>query len=146
MISQSGDVLISVTDDGFEMSHTSGMMEMTESLETIVALSLFGGNDTDNGSQATEAYQWWGNENEPKERVLRSEFQTLLTGGPITSRRMFDLSDAAKRDLERDLIGNGLAKGVSTRLSMRSNKSYLLEIELLLNGNETGSINFEIAV
>ena len=84
-MTQQGDVSLRQTDDGGEITVVNGVVEMSGGLETAVYLSLFGGNEDDDG-RADNPQTWWGNlaENEP-ERQYRSETQHLLQALPATT-------------------------------------------------------------
>lgn len=94
------DVLLFQTNDNGEIEIEGGQVTMTDSLETAVYLSLFGGNIEDDGSQ-DNPLTWWGNlvENEPANRY-RSETQYLLGTVPAVSANLKRIEDAATRDLQ----------------------------------------------
>jgi phage gp46-like protein len=94
------DVLLFQTNDNGEIEIEGGQVTMTDSLETAVYLSLFGGNIEDDGSQDNRR-TWWGNldENEPANEY-RSETQYLLGTVPAVSANLKRIEDAATRDLQ----------------------------------------------
>lgn len=96
---QEGDVLLYQTDDDGEIIISGGLVEMSGGLQTAAYLSLFGGNENDDGL-AGNAETWWGNalENEKSLKFI-SETQYLLEALPITSANLLRVEDAAKRDL-----------------------------------------------
>ncbi|MCK5606547.1 phage GP46 family protein [Candidatus Pacearchaeota archaeon] len=99
-MAQQGDVLLSQTDDNGEIIVTGGIVEMTGGFETAAYLSLFGGNEDDDGSQ-DNALTWWANLNEvdPVSRYV-SETQNLLQALAATSSNLLRIEEAAKRDLQ----------------------------------------------
>jgi len=122
----SGDILV---EDGFVV--------MTRSFETMAYLCLFGGNEDDDGSDATKNFQWWGNEGELEERQYRGQFQALLKGAPVTSQTRIDLGNAALADLEDVFVGGGYASAVDLDIEMPSNKRVELAISIkLTDGRE----------
>lgn len=96
---QEGDVLLYQTNDDGDISVTGGLIEMSGGLQTAAYLSLFGGNEDDDGLPDNPK-TWWGNtlENE-KSRTYIAETQHLLETLPITSANLLRVEDAAKRDL-----------------------------------------------
>lgn len=96
---QRGDVLLYQTTDDGDINVENGVIEMSGGLQTAAYLSLFGGNEDDDGRPGNPR-TWWGNtvENE-KPRKQISETQHLLEALPITSGNLLIIEDAAKRDL-----------------------------------------------
>lgn len=107
---QAGDVLLFHENDRGNIREANGYMEMTQGYETMLYLSHFGGNEDDNGSEATAKKQYWGNEGEPPERQLRARLQSQLSGRPLTSASLVDIAAAALEDLERDFVTPGHAE------------------------------------
>lgn len=97
---QQGDVLIYESLDGGEITVADGLVEMSGGLESAAYLSMFGGNELDDGSEQS-AFQWWGNlaETQP-ERKYRSEVQYVLNTCPPIPANLIKIEDAAKRDLQ----------------------------------------------
>lgn len=94
------DVLLRHTDDGGEMSCVNGVITTADGLETAAYLSLFGGNEADNGLADGVKQQWWANFEEPvPERRMRSQTQALLAGIPCVPFNLLRIEDAAKADL-----------------------------------------------
>lgn len=143
---QIGDVLIYGSTEGAEINEVGGYIEMTTGLETMVILSLFGGNDQDDGSQSTDPFQWWGNDGEPSERHLRSEFSAAIAGGPLTSARLAEIRDAAQRDLDRDIVSTGRAKSATVAVRMGSPKRLEVQIKILTNSGEWLNVGQEVTL
>jgi len=95
-----GDVLLFNTVDGGEINVVDGQPEMTGGFETAVYLSLFGGNEDDDG-RPNNPKTWWPNveEEDPSKRYV-SETQNLLLGLPLTSGNLLKVEEAVKRDLQ----------------------------------------------
>jgi len=94
------DVLMQHTADGGEITVEGGRVRLDDGVRTAVYLSMFGGNERDAGTGATESEQWWGNllEDQPARR-LRSETQHLLRALPAITANVRRVEDAARRDL-----------------------------------------------
>lgn len=99
MAAQQGDVILCQTLDDGEISVAAGSVAMSGGLETAAYLSLFGGNEDDDGSDGNPA-NWWGNIDETRaEREYHSETQNLLQGLPATANNLQRVEAAAGRDL-----------------------------------------------
>lgn len=93
------DVFLYQTDDGGEIDITDGVVTLSPGLETAAYLSLFGGNEDDDGRKDSSR-QYWGNLSETESAAqYRSETQHLLRSIPATSGNLKRLEDAAARDL-----------------------------------------------
>jgi phage gp46-like protein len=100
-MAQQGDVLLCQTNNDGDISVVDGTMTMTPSFETAVYLSLFGGNEDDDATDGTLAFNWWGNIDEVVvERRYRSRTQNLLQSLPPTSQNLLKLEDAVLQDLQ----------------------------------------------
>ena len=115
-MTQQGDVLFFLTTDGGDITVEGGVVDMAGGLETAVTLSLFGGNEDDDG-RADSPDQWWGNLGEERERQYRSETQHLLRSLPAVSSNLRRLEDAAVRDLAW-MTATGAASDVSVAVSL----------------------------
>ncbi len=99
MTKQQGDVLLFQTDDDGDINVSGGIVEMSGGLDTAAYLSLFGGNEDDDGRD-DNAFTWWGNLDEiDPARRYRSETQNLLRSLPATTGNLRRIEDAASRDL-----------------------------------------------
>lgn len=98
-MTQQGDVKIVQVPDGGEITVVNGIVTMSGGLETAAYLSLFGGNQRDDGRDDSP-FSWWGNliENEP-EKQYRSETQHLLEALPLVTSNLRRIEEAALRDL-----------------------------------------------
>lgn len=133
MNNQQGDVLLFQSLDDGEIEVEDGVVRMTGGLSTAAYISLFGGNEDDDGSQNTKR-QYWGNHLETsKARTIRSETQNLLYEIPATSSNLRRLEDAAKRDLQW-MIDEGVASSVEVEASIPA----LNKVELVLRVNAEG--------
>lgn len=133
---QDGDVRLFNTVDGGEIIVENGLFEMTGGLETSVYLSLFGGNEEDDGLEEN-SFQWWGNidETEP-EKIYRSETQYLLRSIPATSANLLRINDAVERDLQWLLDAN-IANTLQIDISIPSLNQILIVINIGAFGEES---------
>jgi phage gp46-like protein len=96
-----GDILLYETADGGELKIEDGLFISDKQFSTAVYLSLFGGNKDDSGKIKNNK-EWWGNmlngiyENEK----LKSRFQYVITGFPMTVKSIKEAETAAFIDLE----------------------------------------------
>jgi phage gp46-like protein len=98
MSGQQGDVLLFQTDNDGDICVEGGVVTMSGGLETAAYLSLFGGNEDDDGVGAE--HNWWGNLDETESaREYRSETQNLLQAIPATAANLLKIEEAARRDL-----------------------------------------------
>lgn len=97
---QEGDVkLFQILNDG-DMVIENGVAEMNGGLATAAYLSIFGGNEDDNG-RPRDVKSWWGNfiEDDPSARYI-SETQHLMQALPLITGNLIRIEDAVSRDLE----------------------------------------------
>ena len=128
------DVLIFQTNDNGEICIVDGLVELTDDFRSAVYLSLFGGNEEDDGRDDNEL-TWWGNLNElDPAKQYRSETEYLLRSLPVTTGNLQRLEDAAENDLQF-FIDKGIVKELKIEVSLigRNKLEYLIE----LNGDET---------
>jgi phage gp46-like protein len=135
-MAQQGDVKLFQTDDDGEITVTNGVVEMSGGLETAAYLSLFGGNEDDDGSNDTPL-TWWGNLDEiDPARQYRSETQNLLQALEATSGNLQRIEDAAGRDLAWFLDVRA-ASSVTVVASIPGINRIKLTIEIEANGEES---------
>ena len=134
---QQGDVFLFQTTDDGEVNVENGIMEMRGSLETSAYLSLFGGNEDDNGQGDTSPFTWWGNlsENEPSKRQ-RSRTQHLLQSLPLTTANLLRVEDAVSFDLNW-LKEQNIATDISIVASIPALNKLQLDISIDADGSTT---------
>ncbi len=112
------DVLLSHTEDGGEINILNGLVEVTDTMETAVYLSLFGGTD------------WWGNLDEATQ-FARYIAQTggLVSGLAWTSPNLVRIRDAVLRDL-RWLTAGGYATLVEVEVTVPELDNLLIEVRI----------------
>lgn len=136
MTTQQGDVLLYQTVDGGEINADDGIIEMSGGLETAAYLSLFGGNEDDDGQQ-DNPHNWWGNidETEP-EKHYRSETQNLLQALPATSNNLKRIEDAARRDLAW-VLTSGAASEITAVAAIPAVNALQLTVTIQAVGQES---------
>lgn len=136
MAEQQGDVSLFQTDDDGEITVEGGIVTMSGGLETSAYLSLFGGNEDDDG-RADNPANWWANLDEvDPAREYHSETQNLLQAIPATTGNLRRIEDAANRDLAW-FITNNVASSVTVVASIPGINRIKLTIDIEAQGEET---------
>lgn len=91
-----GDVYLFQTNNDGDIKVSDGIVQLSSGLDTAVYLSLFGGNEDDDG--LTETLTYWGNLGEVDKYV--SETQFLLQSIPATSNNLKRIDVAVNNDLK----------------------------------------------
>ena len=132
---QQGDVLLFQTPDDGDILVEGGIVAMSSGLETAAYVSLFGGNEDDDGRPDNRA-TWWGNlgETDPA-RQYRSETQNLLQAIPATSGNLRRVEDAARRDLNW-MITEGAASSIAVVASIPALNRVRFDILIAAEGEE----------
>ena len=138
-MTQAGDVRLFQTNDEGEIAIEGGLLEMSGGLETSAYLSLFGGNEDDDG-RADNTANWWGNFDESETaREYHSETQNLVESIPATTGNLLRIEDAAKRDLAW-FVETKAASSVTVAASIPGVNKVRLVINIVALGEES---NFE---
>tara|TARA_R110000772_G_scaffold268728_1_gene398249 strand:+ start:17293 stop:17739 length:447 start_codon:yes stop_codon:yes gene_type:complete len=136
MQNQQGDVKLFQTDNEGEINVRGGLVQMGGGLETAAYLSLFGGNEDDDGL-AENNKTWWGNLDEiDQARQYRSETQNLLRAIPATSGNLRRIEDAAARDLAW-FVSERVASSVSVSASIPGVNRIKLTVDIEADGDES---------
>jgi phage gp46-like protein len=136
MQNQQGDVKLFQTDNDGEINVRDGLVQMGGGLETAAFLSLFGGNEDDDGLAGNNK-TWWGNLDEiDPARQYRSETQNLLRAIPATSGNLRRIEDAAARDLAW-FIAERVASSVSVSASIPGVNRIKLTVDIEADGDES---------
>ena len=132
-MSQQGDVLLYQTNDGGEINVVNGLIEMSGGLETAVYVSLFGGNEYDDGRDKNP-FTFWGNldEIDPALKYI-SETQFLLKELPATTGNLNRLEQAAKRDTKW-LLDKKVASFINITVTIPAINSIKISIEIEAQG------------
>lgn len=133
---QQGDVLLFQTNDDGEISVVNGVVQMTGSFETAGYLSLFGGNEDDDGS-AGNPQTWWGNLGvvDGAEKYV-SETQNLLQAIPATSANLLRIEEAVKRDLQW-FLDRSIASSVTVAVSIPALNRIKIVVRIEAVGEES---------
>jgi phage gp46-like protein len=100
MIDFEGDILLVDSPDGGEIVIENGLIKNDKQFTTAVYLSLFGGNLDDPGKTKSKR-SWWGNIFAMAEsEKIRSRFQFIINGYPMTVKYIREAETAALLDLE----------------------------------------------
>lgn len=138
---QQGDVRLFQTNDDGDISVTDGIVAMDGGLETSAYLSLFGGNETDDGRGESSSTEWWGNVDESRgDRKLRSQTQFLLKSIPSVSSNLRRIEAAARHDL-RWMLGASIVTSLDVNATIPAVNSVNIAVALVANGVES-TINF----
>jgi phage gp46-like protein len=133
---QQGDVFLFQTNDDGDINLENGLIEMSGGLGTSVYLSLFGGNEDDDG-RGDNPFNWWGNIGELQDaHRYRSETQNILQSVPSTSANLLRVEDAAKRDLSW-LLENNICSSVSVSAAIPRLNKIQLNITIEALGEES---------
>lgn len=136
MAEQQGDVSLFQTNDDGNITVEGGIVTMSGGLETSAYLSLFGGNEDDDG-RADNPDNWWGNIDEvDPAREYHSETQNLLQALPATSGNLRRIEDAANRDLAW-FITSKVASTVNVSASIPGINKIKLTIDIEAQGEES---------
>lgn len=136
-----GDVLLFQTPDGGNITiETNDDVKLTGGFETDFFLSLFGGNQDDDGS-VNNKNNWWGNlmENNPAFQ-FRSRTQNLLISLPLVSGNLRKIEDAVKYDL-KSYVELGAITELTVATSITGPRRVKIVINVFADGNEI-SITF----
>lgn len=110
------DVILFNTVDGGEIEVERGRVKMDGGLATSVYISLF------------TASGWWGGE-------YSGHLLELIQGGPLTSARLNEAEDAARRDLDW-LLTAGAANEIT--VTARVPERNRLDLEVQIDGEQVG--------
>lgn len=135
-MAQQGDILLFQTTDDGDIDVKDGLVEMSGGLGTAVYLSLFGGNDDDDGRDGSDAI-WWANLNETGDsRRYRSETQNLLQAIAAVPANLRRIEDAAQRDLAW-LLSDSIASKITVTTSMPGLNKVGIVVDIEAVGQES---------
>lgn len=133
---QQGDVLLFQTNNDGDIIVTGGVVQMSGGLETAAYLSLFGGNEDDDGL-SDNGLTYWGNIDELDPAMqYRSETQHLLQGIPATTGNLRRIEDAALRDLQW-FLDKKIASSVSVIVTIPELNKIKITVEIEAQGVES---------
>jgi len=133
---QQGDVLFQQTNDGGEIDFKNDLVVFSGGLETAAYLSMFGGNEQDDGSQNTPL-QWWGNALDTDDaRIVRSFTAYLLRSIAPVPFNLRRIEDAVRSDLGW-LIDTGAASELQVTARLIRRETVEIQIGVLAVGLES---------
>ena len=136
MAEQQGDVSLFQTNDEGNITVEGGIVTMGGGLETSAYLSLFGGDEDDDG-RANNPANWWANIDElDPAKEYHSETQNLLQALPATTGNLRRIEDAANRDLAW-FITSKVASSVNVVASIPGINKIKLTIDIEAIGVES---------
>lgn len=128
-----GDILIQQLPDGtVDMVFTNGQPDMTDGLETLVILAVFG-------------EKWWGNEIvDTESEKMKSEFPGIIKRGVVSDKTKNDGTKAIEKVL-KFLVTDRIAKKVTVTGNLFSvyGIAWLIEIESIKDKSTKYFINWE---
>jgi phage gp46-like protein len=129
-----GDLLLEDTPDGGEIRIENDLFVNDRSFNTAVYLSLFGGNQDDNGKVKNNK-TWWGNtlDGISENEKIVSRFQAIIFALPMTTKNIQAAETAAKIDLQW-IVDEGIADKIIISGSAVSHNKFYLSVEIQLNG------------
>ncbi len=131
-----GDLLIECTKDGGDIVIHDNFFQSTQSLETAIYLSLFGGNYGNNGTEATTNNVWWGDQlstNEPNEYLV-SKTQNIIWGESAHPTHIRKLELSIQDDLAW-MVSSGIAKSTEVLVSIPTRNRINIEIRVVMPNN-----------
>jgi phage gp46-like protein len=130
-----GDLLLYETNDGGDTSIENGLFISDKQFSTAAYLSLFGGNKTDNG-KVNNTDEYWGNylNDITESEKLRSRFQYITTGLPMSVKNIKEAEKAAIMDLQW-FIKENIADEVTAYGQAIGKNRFKLIIEILKDKN-----------
>lgn len=133
---QQGDVLLFQTNDDGEIIVENGVVKLSGGLETAAYLSLFGGNEDDDGRDLNP-FNWWGNIGViDKAEQYHSKTQNLLQSIPAIPNNLIRIEDAAKNDLKW-FIDKKVASSIEVLASIPGLNKIKLVIKITADGKES---------
>lgn len=130
------DVLLYQSNDNGEINAEGGVIQMSSGLETSAYLSLFGGQEQDDGREGNPL-NWWGNLSETPDRQYRSETQYLLRSIAAIPANLRRIEDAARNDL-----GWMLSTGAASELTVGASMPALNTVRIAINVDGDTTLEF----
>ena len=128
-----GDVLLTDTEEGGEISIVNGLVMCDRSFTTALYLSLFGGNEED-GGKVDNNKTWWGNRlegTEDDEKIV-SRFQSLIRTLPLTTKNIVLAQEAVLQDLEW-MKSESIADEITCNIKSKDNSRIELTVVIKKN-------------
>jgi len=122
-----GDIALTQTTDGGEITLDHGQPVMDEGLATAVYLSLFAG-------------PYWGNTCVPANEALSSTFDDLMRK-PLTNQTRLDIIEATKTALQW-LVDENISSEITVEAEIFASTGLYLDISIAEGGNIRYTLNW----
>ena len=130
-----GDVHLFHTPDGGDIELEGGQISLSPGIETMIYLSLFGGNSEDDGTQDNPV-AWWGNVDETIEsRKLISRTQHIIDGLPASPANLLKINEAIRQDL-KPMLEERIISDLDVQSRIPETKKIALTISGIADGLE----------
>lgn len=141
---QNGDVKLIMTKEGFDIDIKNNFIEMTSGFESAVFLSLFGGNEEDDYSEATNKNQFWANNLQDNESgKYRSRTLKFINGSNANAQNLKLLEQNILLDLNW-FIEENIADTVEADCSIPAFNELKIDIRLLRDSKLLSSSNYKL--
>jgi phage gp46-like protein len=137
-----GDALWGPCPDGGSLDFIDGEPVRSGGLSAAAYISMFGGNQLDDGTPDS-ALQWWGNFVEDSDEEIRGRTGTLLQSLPMTSSNLIRVEATVLLDLQW-MLDLGIATELAVTASMQSARFLVLQIEINSLGNTAETYKYRL--
>lgn len=129
-----GDMDVCTTADGGDVTIQDGLFVCDRGFRTAIYLSLFGGNESDDGKN-TANKSWWGNMISGTKLAEKyvSRFQNIITSLPMSTKNIKLAEDAALIDLDW-IKTEGIADLIESSGSVSGKNIFCLIVRLKKKG------------
>lgn len=138
---QNGDVKLIITKEGFDIDLKNNFIEMTSGFESAIFLSIFGGNEEDDYSEATKEKQFWGNrlnDNQYRSRTLK-----FINGSYANAQNLQLLEQNILLDLNW-FIEENIADTLEVDCSIPNFNELKIDIRLLRDSKLLANSNYKL--
>lgn len=129
-----GDVLLSDSNDGGQITVVNGLVMPDRGFATAIYLSLFGGCVEDEGKVDNDS-TWWGNRlnGTREDEKMVSRFQAFIRSVPLTSKNLTLATEYVIQDCEwmRDI---GICDDIEAYINAINNNQIRIEVVLTKSG------------
>lgn len=131
-----GDIRLFQTGDGGNITMVSNSdVTLTGGFETDFYMSLFGGNEDDDGSDASTKSAWMNLLEDDPAFHFRSRTQYLLISLPLVSGNLRKIEDAVKIDL-KPYVDSGAITELAVAVSITGPRKVKIRITALADGKQ----------
>lgn len=137
-----GDVLFVDTPDGGDLVINNDFFASEKGFKTAVFISLFGGN-IDDPAVIESSKEWWGNSIGEEKTSLRSRFQYIVAGLPLSTKNLKLCIEAIKIDLQW-MIDDGVCEDIVVSGIITDIKTADFTVKIMINNDIADNINFKV--